>query len=277
MRSPPFRFPPLTSLCARPRACAHGRHTHTHTRMLLRLDLLTTPTTPALRAAAAVRAAAFGGDLPPDRSPWARDAYVRAKTADAWKALEAKTSGNDPDWAGIRVLCLLATVAEVEEVEEEVGPSTLSLPLPPGLPAALRAASTDPSCCLPGLPGTGKGRRWAVGTLDLNFGVRLPSERLAAEAPGGGASSSSSPSLVYLSNVATAAPARRCGVASAMVRRAVELAPTLGAARVAVHSGTDPATHLYLGAGFREVARESVSATRARGEASPRTLFVLDC
>jgi len=245
--------------------------------MLLRLELVSPPATPHLRAAAAVRAAAFGGELPPDRSPWARAAFVRAKTGDAWRALEAKTAGIDPDWAGIRVCCLLATVADGDEEEEEgeveAPPSTsttLRVALPPGLPAAL-AASTDPSCCLPGLPGGGDGRRWAVGTLDLNFGPRLPSERLAADEPAGPPGQ-----LVYLSNVATAAPARRRGVARALVRYAVGLAPSLGASRVAVHAGTAAAAALYLGAGFLEVARETAAAGRARGEA-PRTLYVLDC
>jgi GNAT superfamily N-acetyltransferase len=258
----------------------------------MRLHLeVATPGAP-LRAAAAVRAAAFGGALPPGRSAWAQSAFIRGKTSDAWRALEAKVAGTDPDWAGIRVACLLASVFEEEEEEEgeeergggggEAGPSSSSpggaavvdLPaLPPGLASAL-ATATDPSCCLPGPAGR---RRWAVGTLDLNVGPALPSEKLRADPPPPplpGHSSHSS-SLAYLSNVAVAAPARRCGVAAAMVRHACTMAPDFGLRRLAVHAATAPARALYRRAGFSVAGSESPAAARARCE-EPRTLFVFD-
>jgi GNAT superfamily N-acetyltransferase len=264
--------------------------------MLLRFEVAT-PGAP-LRAAAAVRAAAFAPPLPPDRSPWARAAFMRGRTGDAWAALEAKVAGTDPDWGGIRVVCLLATVGEGEgEEEEEDGregggwggaaspaSATVHLPaLPPGLAAAL-GASTDPSCCLPATPATP--RRWGVATLDLNFGPRLPSERLVADPPpppplpGGGGDgrrrgAGAGGGLAYLSNVSVAAPARRCGVGRALVAHALALSPGLGAVRCATHAATPAAGRLYCAAGFVAVAREAAAVARARGEA-PRSLFVVD-
>jgi ribosomal protein S18 acetylase RimI-like enzyme len=250
--------------------------------MILRLELATHA--PSLRAAAAVRAAAFAA-VPPDRSPWARDAFIRGRTGDAWKALEARVAGTDPEWGGMQVVCLLATVAEgggeegaeADEAGRPTCAATIHLPaLPPGLASSLSlGATTDPSCCLPGSPHSSHRRRWGVATLDVNLGARLPSERLVAEPPppaggGGGA-------LAYLSNVSVAAPARRCGVGRALVQHAVSVvAPSLGAQRCAVHAGTPAAARLYMSVGFVEVARETAATARARGDGEgPRTLFVI--
>jgi ribosomal protein S18 acetylase RimI-like enzyme len=235
-----------------------------------------------LRAAAAVRAAAFGKNLPPGRSPWAQSAFVRVKASEHWADLEAKVAGTDPAWAGVRVVCLLASVFESGEDGGDGGRegdggatptmAVLDLPaLPLSLPADL-AAATDASCCLPGAAGSGAGRRWAVATLDLNFGASLPSERLRADVPPGAPLQS----LAYLSNVSTAGPARRRGVARAVVTHAARvLAPSMGARRVAVHAASPVAESLYRAVGFVEAQHESCAAARARCEA-PRRLFVMD-
>lgn len=210
-----------------------------------------------LRAAAALRAAAFAANLPAV-SAFAREAYVRTRYADAWAALEERVARKDASWRGVEIDVWLATIPD-DDVDGRDGERGANAA--PSLAALVRAAGGDASASL--VAGAGAdpppaARALAVGTLDVNTGARLPCEALAAPAPAGGGA------LAYLSNVAVAAPARRRGVAAALVAHALA---TSGAARVAVHVevGNEGAAALYQKLMGPAKAVESVAVARAAG------------
>ena len=207
-----------------------------------------------LRAAAALRAAAFATNLPPSVSPLARQAYMRMRYADAWAALEARVAGQDEDWRGVAVSVWLTTIPD-DDADGGDGDA-----FTPSLASRVRAASGDASTAL--VAGAGADpppptRALAVGTLDTNLGARLPCEALVAPAPAGG-------SLLYLTNVAVSPAARRAGVASSLVAAALT---TPGAARVAVHVelANDGAAALYERLLGPAKAVETAAAARAAG------------
>ncbi len=78
-----------------------------------------------LRAAGCLRAAAFTV-LPPDRSEFARQSFLRMKTDAAWQALEGKVAGTDTDYKDCTVTPLIAL-----------------------LPADTCPAGAEPACMLP--------------------------------------------------------------------------------------------------------------------------------
>lgn len=216
-----------------------------------------------LRAAAAVRSAAFAPAYPPDRSPSAVAAHHRVRVTAAWDALEAKLAGTDAQYAGVRVACLLALLPCGEEGGDDDA-------------RALRSGLLVDCATLPGGSSVGSGGSGprsapllAVGTLDVNWGPHLPSEAL-------GTATGAPARRAWLSNVATAPGARRRGLARALLRAAEGEARAGGAGHLFVHAVADnwAARALYSAAGFELDGEEEAAQARLAGrEAAPRVLF----
>jgi hypothetical protein len=89
--------------------------------------------------------------------------------ADAeWQSLENKVQGHEVGWESTRVLPLLATIP-CDDSDR--------------LSNAVMEAMVDLSAQIPADPDEGKGSRVAVGSLDLNIGVKLPAEDLIGSMP----------------------------------------------------------------------------------------------
>lgn len=101
-----------------------------------------------------------------------------------------------------------------------------------------------------------------VGTLDLNQGLKLPSEELIGHLP----KQSSRLQRAYLSNVCTATARQRQGIAAEMIQAAAEDAIKQGVECLYVHVAHDnhAAMHLYCTrCGFHQEQSESEGYARA--------------
>ena len=217
-----------------------------------------------LRAAASLRALAFSTDLlgaGSSSGSFAREAWVRVRSREAWDALEARAAGTDEDYRGCECLCLLGTIEDAaprgaegggggEEGEEEEDDEEDA-----ALARAARAEG-DASCTLPAdadeadddddhSPGgvlrrrrgrQRRRRRLAVASLDIIVGARLPSESLVAAAAAaggavgagggaaaGGAGGERGTATAYFANVSVAPAARRRGLGVALLSEAIAL------------------------------------------------------
>ena len=235
-----------------------------------------------LRAAASLRALAFSTSLPVEASGFAREAYVRTRSREAWDALEARAKGTDEDYAGCECLCLLGTIEDLasseedredeNEDEEEEEDAELA--------RAVRAEG-DASCTLAAVAADlGKAsprrRRLAVASLDIIVGPRLPSEALVA-ATGGGEGGAVTADLA---NVSVAPAARRRGLGVALLSEAINLVSS-GAfppaassflpapARVAVHAearnAAARALYEHRSLGFELEREEGLEVESLRG------------
>jgi len=193
-----------------------------------------------LRAAAAVRAAAFG-KYPAGRSAFAIASHQRMRVDAEWKALEEKTSGREAAYAACVVACFV-----------------LLAPCPDGWPLA---AGLDPSCRLPA-PAPGALPSVVLASLDLNTGPVLPAEELHGAQGGPG-------ERAYLSNVAVAPGARRCGLARRLICHTAERAAGAGVRHLYVHAAADNAAALalYAALGFAQESAESAATEHALGRA----------
>ncbi|DBA76696.1 TPA: hypothetical protein ACH3X2_008730 [Trebouxia sp. C0005] len=174
------------------------------------------------RAAAFLRAASFYS-YSPDRSQYAARIHQRMKGDAEWAAIEAKVSGTDNNY---------------KVMHGYLEPSTR-------LPAQDSATSQQ-----------------VVGTLDLNQGLKLPSEELIGHLP----RQSSRLQRAYLSNVCSAKAFQRQGVAAKMIQVAAEDAIKQGVERLYVHVAHDnhTAMHLYCKrCGFHQEQSESEGYARA--------------
>lgn len=176
------------------------------------------------------------------------------KTNAEWEALEQKIAGTAHDWQGVRVTCLVAVVSDE----------------PGGALAEAVAADLDASCRLPAAS-SGELPQLVIGTLDINQGVRLPSEELMGMRP----STSPARRRAYLSNVCVAHSARRQGIAAQLIDSAKWLAAAAGAAQLYVHVRTRNTAALALytqRCGFAVERRETESEGQALGR-PPRVLL----
>ncbi|KAG2494066.1 hypothetical protein HYH03_007709 [Edaphochlamys debaryana] len=114
-------------------------------------------------------------------------------------------------------------------------------------------------------------RRLVVGSLDINVGAALPSEELAGRMP----QSNPRRRRAYLSNVCVAPPARRLGVARALLSHAETVARRQGVEWLYVHVVADntPAVRLYCNAMGFQVEQEE-SEAYARSLQRPRRLLL---
>ena len=175
-----------------------------------------------------------------------------------WEALEGKVAGTDAEYEGVAVECLLAAVAE-DALEA----------------AALEALQDglDRSCKL---VGTGA-RELVVGSLDLNRGVKLPSEALIGRHPVIFDSDAVARRRGYLSNVCTAPGCRKQGVGARLIDFAKGEAQGRGITDLYIHvvKGNEAALGLYEKCGF--VIEVSARARRrpcthtCQGRAEART------
>ncbi|DBA81861.1 TPA: hypothetical protein ACH3X1_007580 [Trebouxia sp. C0004] len=195
------------------------------------------------RAAAFLRAASFY-KYSPDRSQYAARIHQRMKGDAEWAAIEAKVSGKDTDYKDLAVSCYIATVDS-----DESGPSTTA-----------DAGYLEPSTRLPAHNSARS--QQVVGTLDLNQGLKLPSEELIGHLP----KQCSRVQRAYLSNVCTAKAIQRQGVAAKIIQVATEDAIKQGVERLYVHVAHDnhAAMHLYCNrCGFHQEQIESEGYARA--------------
>lgn len=204
-------------------------------------------------AAAACRAVAFASSSDyADRSAYARRARVSFKTDAERESLTRKLrlrgeATREVGYESVRVALVVARAA----VEGGT--------MPPGFDVR----ELDPRC----LSAREDGLSLVVGSLDVNVGERLPAEELAGtESPGRRA---------YLSNVSVLPPARRRGIALALIELAMKVArDDFDVETVYVHAEkrNEAAVACYTKAGFEmeRIEPESVSATHGR---PPRVLF----
>jgi len=198
-----------------------------------------------LRAAAYLRAAAFGA-YPPDRSPFAARAHRRMRGDAEWEAVTAKVRGAEPAYSSLRVACLIAAapVRSPRAGESAGGGAAAAAAETAALAAALAAErELEPSAALlPSAAGDGDPDtvEAVVGTLDVNVGAVLPAEELVGRrgrvgrsqgGGGGGGAGGEAPAASpppfstrgYLSNVCVAKAARGQGVGKALLRAAEAL------------------------------------------------------
>lgn len=127
----------------------------------------------------------------------------------------------------------------------------------------------DPSTQLPGHEGAAC--KPVVGTLDLNQGLKLPSEELTGRLP----EQNAQVQRAYLSNVCTAKAAQRQGVAAALIESVTREARQQGIKYLYVHvaQNNQAAKKLYCTrCGFHEEQKENESYARALGR-PPRLLL----
>ena len=204
-----------------------------------------------IRAAAACRALAFA-DYPPDRSPFAIRSAIAMKIDAESAALGRKIHGGSPAEGGevghddIDVVCVVARALCVDG----------------NLPHGFDLRALDPQC----LSVRDCGTSIVIGTLDVNIGANLPSEELLGRLSLG--------ARAYLSNVSVLDPARRQGVARAMIERAMRLGADLGLETMYVHvkASNVAAQTLYASAGFDVESRESLAVETTLGR-EPRLLL----
>lgn len=209
------------------------------------LSVRVAKTAAELRAAAYLRAAAFGS-YPPGRSEYAARQHRRMRGDAEWEAVTAKTEGKDPAYARLAVMCLIATApvpSPHAAVVDGRGSSESDDKNNAALAARLAAeAELEPSAAL--LPAAAATTEAVIGTLDVNVGAVLPAEELIgrrgrvgescfASAPSSPSSSSAGAAApqppppastrAYLSNVCVAKAARGLGVGKALLRAAEDL------------------------------------------------------
>jgi ribosomal protein S18 acetylase RimI-like enzyme len=205
-----------------------------------------------IRAAAACRALAFA-NYPSDRSTFAIRSAIAMKIDAESAALGRKIHGGSPAEGGevghddIDVVCI---VARAPCVGGE-------------LPVGFDLRALDPQC----LSVRECGSSIVVGSLDVNVGANLPSEELLGTL-------SAPKKRAYLSNVSVLDPARRQGVARALIERAMQLGAELGLETMYVHVKVSnvAAQNLYSSAGFEIESRENRSVETTLGR-EPRLLL----
>ena len=203
-----------------------------------------------IRAAAACRALAFA-NYPSDRSTFAIRSAIAMKIDAESAALGRKIHGGSPAEGGevghddIEVVCIVARAPCVGE-----------------LPVGFDLRALDPQC----LSVRECGSSIVVGSLDVNVGANLPSEELLGTLSSG--------RRAYLSNVSVLDPARRQGVARALIERAMQLGAELGLETMYVHVKVSnvAAQNLYSSAGFEIESRENRSVETTLGR-EPRLLL----
>ena len=167
-------------------------------------------------------------------------------------ALGRKIHGGSPAEGGevghddIEVVCIVARAPCVGE-----------------LPVGFDLRALDPQC----LSVRECGSSIVVGSLDVNVGANLPSEELLGTL-------SAPKKRAYLSNVSVLDPARRQGVARALIERAMQLGAELGLETMYVHVKVSnvAAQNLYSSAGFEIESRENSSVETTLGR-EPRLLL----
>lgn len=204
------------------------------------------------RAAAYLRATSFY-KYATDRSQYAARIHQRMKADAEWAAIEAKVSGTDNDFKDLIVSCYIATTHTDE-------------------PATMAKDGTDhlePATLLPANNSTTPER--VVGTLDLNLGLKLPSEELIGQQP----HQCQKKQRAYLSNVCTAKAAQRKGVAAQLIQAAEAEASKQGVQYLYVHVAQEntAAVQLYCTrCGFHQEKKESEAV--ARGLSRPSRLLL---
>lgn len=136
--------------------------------------------------------------------------------------LRLQVAGTETGYEGVHVTCLIATLPCA-------GASGA-----PELETKLRA-ELDPTCLLP-VDEQHPVPRMVVASLDINQGPRLPAEELAGTRP---EQRDPGPRRAYLSNICTAAPMRRLGVAAALIEHACAVARQQGVTDCYVHVADD--------------------------------------
>ena len=209
------------------------------------------------RAAAACRALAFADAVPIDRSEFAKRAQIEMKIEGETKSLgnklRLKGAPREPGYEGVPVRLVIA------QTELRDGDVPLGFDLRNGMHP----------CSLVFKP---NGRQFLIlGSLDINVGDRLPAEESIGErAPG---------KRAYLSNVSVVPPARRLGIAMAMIERAIEIArDDIGIEMMYVHveSRNLTALALYRRCGFEIESEETEGAATTLGR-PPRILLRREC
>lgn len=205
-----------------------------------------------VRAAAAVRALAFASYDTTTRSPFAIRAHLGIKIDCESRALARKLSGGgvedggEEGWGDVAVACVVARA-----------------PLANGdFPIGFDIRALDPSLLV---SRPGEEMSVVIASLDVCVGEKLPSEELVGASVGRRA---------YVANVSVVPPARRNGVALAMISRALAIGTEFGVETMYAHvtKSNVAARALYAEAGFEEEAREpnAVEATLGR---EPRLLL----
>lgn len=231
-RPPPLLLSPRVAATASPNAPT----TETPPSQITNLSVRVAQTAAELRAAAYLRAAAFG-TYPPGRSEFAARSHRRMKGDSEWEAVTAKVQGKEPAYAQLRVACLIATApVPSPHAARAAVEGTTTTATNAALAARLAAdLELDPSASL--LPADNAASATieaVIGTLDVNVGAVLPAEELigkrgrvgvaAAAAAVGSTDPSPPPSTrAYLSNVCVAKAARGLGVGKQLLRAAEEL------------------------------------------------------
>eukprot|EP00775_Hariotina_reticulata_P012867 gene12867-12993_t len=151
----------------------------------------------------------------------------------------------------MRVTCLIATLPD-EAGSELAAEAAQEMDLSTKLPAD--ATAGQPVVQL------------VVGSLDINQGAVLPAEELEDQAI----------ARAYLSNVCTAAAARRRGVAAALMTQAERVASGQGVKHMYVHVVHDngAAQRLYSSLGYEKEAEETEGFARALRRPRPRRLLL---
>ena len=195
------------------------------------------------RAAGYLRAKCFAKYPVGQASSFARRAFLRMKGDEKWLEIEA---------AQTNTAIITPLIATIEGEEQHFEFPSLCIP---------REAPTTPE--------------WIVGTLDINIGVRLPSEELIGRFPVECIQHDVVRKRAYLSNVCTLEEARRRGIAKKLIEVAFQMALDRGVEHLYVHVIHDniPALRLYRDrCGFEIESEERESTARALNR--PRRLLL---
>ena len=210
-----------------------------------------------VRAAAACRALAFADKVPSDRSEFAKRAQIEMKIEGETKSLRNKLrlegAPREPGYEGVPVRLIIA------QTELTDGNMPTGFDLRDGM---------HPCSLVFGSNGT---QSLVLGSLDINVGDRLPAEESIGERSPG--------KRAYLSNVSVVPPARRLGIAVAMIERALEIArDDIGIEMMYVHVETrnSAALALYRHCGFEIESEETEGAASTLGR-PPRILLRREC
>ena len=210
-----------------------------------------------VRAAAACRALAFADKVSSDRSEFAKRAQIEMKIEGETKSLgnklRLKGAPREPGYEGVPVRLVIA------QTELRDG----------NMPVGFDLRNGMHPCSLVFKP---NGRQFLIlGSLDINVGDRLPAEESIGERSPG--------KRAYLSNVSVVPPARRLGIAVAMIERAIEIArDDIGIEMMYVHveSRNSAALALYRRCGFEIESEETEGAASTLGR-PPRILLRREC
>ena len=210
-----------------------------------------------VRAAAACRALAFADKVSSDRSEFAKRAQIEMKIEGETKSLgnklRLKGAPREPGYEGVPVRLVIA------QTELRDG----------NMPVGFDLRNGMHPCSLVFKP---NGRQFLIlGSLDINVGDRLPAEESIGERSPG--------KRAYLSNVSVVPPARRLGIAVAMIERAIEIArDDIGIEMMYVHveSRNSAELALYRRCGFEIESEETEGAATTLGR-PPRILLRREC